>query len=151
MHQSKKDYFAAKFEQNKNTVSNVWKCIRSLVNLKPGKKSSIKLMDENQNITSDSKIIAKIFNDHFSALGAKVQEKIPVIDGNFNSYLNKTSPNGKLVINPSGINFLLSPTKPEEISKLIDRLDPNKSTGPNGIPVFIIKAFKDFFLFGCLD
>ena len=31
--QSKKDYFAAKFEQNKNTVSNVWKCIRSLVNL----------------------------------------------------------------------------------------------------------------------
>ena len=75
--QSKKDYFAAKFEKNKNTVSNIWKCIRSLVNLKSGKKSSIKLMDENQIMINDSKTIAKIFNDHFSALGAKVQQKNP--------------------------------------------------------------------------
>ena len=145
--QSKRDYFAAKFEKNKNTVSNIWKCIRSLVNLKPGKKSSIKLMDDNQNVISDSNIIAKIFNDHFSALGAKVQQKIPEVEGNFNSYLYKRSSNGKLAINPDGKTFFLSPTKPEEISKLIDRLDPKKSTGPNGIPVFIIKAFKDFFSF----
>ena len=48
--QSKKNHFAVQFEKNKTTISNVWKCIRSLVNLKPSKKSSIKLMDENQNI-----------------------------------------------------------------------------------------------------
>ena len=116
--QSKKAYFAAEFEKNRNTVSNIWKCIRSLVNLKPGKKSSIKLMDDNQNVISDSKTISKIFNDHFSALGAKVQQKIPEVDGSFNSYLYKRSLNGKLVINPDGTTFFLSPTKPEEISKL---------------------------------
>ena len=145
--QSKKDYFAARFEKNKNTVSNIWKCIRSLVNLKPGKKTEIKLLDENKNVISDSKIISKIFNDHFSALGAKVQQKIPEVDGSFKSYLYKKSPNGKVVINPDGSTFFLSPSRPEEISKLIDKLDPKKSTGPNGIPVFIIKAFKDFFSF----
>merc|ERR1712212_283033 len=97
--QSKKDYFAAKFKKNKNIVANIWKCIRSLVNLKPGKRSSIKLMDENQDIISDKKIIAEIFNDHFSTLGAKVQQKIPVVEGSYNSY---GFPNGKQVINPDG-------------------------------------------------
>ena len=143
--QSKKNHFAAQFEKNKNTISAVWKTIRSLVNLKPGKKSSIKLMDENQNIISDSKTIANIFNDHFSTLGAKVQQKIPKEEGSYNTYLEKRSSNGKLVINPDGVSFFLSPTKPDEISKIINSLNPNKSTGPNGIPVFILKTFKDFF------
>ena len=75
--QSKKAYFAAQFEKNKNTTSAVWKSIRSLVNLKPGKNSAIKLMDEDQNIVSDAKTVANIFNTYFSNLGAKVQEKIP--------------------------------------------------------------------------
>ena len=41
--------------------------------------------------------------------------------------------------------FFLSPTQSDEISKIKDQLDPNKSTGPNGIPVFILKSFKNFF------
>ena len=144
---SKKAHFAALFEKNKNTTSKIWKCIRSLVNLKPGKKSSIKLMDDDQNIISDAKTIAQIFNDHFSTLGAKVQQKIPAVEGNYNSYLYKRSSNGKQIINPEGFNFFLSPTKPDEISKIIDGLDPKKSSGPNGIPVFLLKAFKEFFSF----
>ena len=143
--QNKKNHFAEQFEKNKNTTANIWKCIRSLVNLKPSKKSSIKLMDDNQNIISDSTAIAKIFNDHFSTLGAKVQQKIPVVDGSYNSYLYKKSTRGEQIINPNGVTFFLSPTIPDEISKIIDRLDHRKSTGPNGIPVFILKAFKEFF------
>ena len=57
--EGKKAHFAALFEKNKNTVANIWKCIRSLVNLKSGRKSSIKLMDDNQNIISDKNIIAE--------------------------------------------------------------------------------------------
>ena len=145
--QSKKAYFTTQFEKNKNTVAAVWKSIRSLVNLKPGKKSSIKLMDDQQNIISNSKTISNIFNDHFSTLGANVQQKIPKAEGSYNSYLRKRSPNGKLVINPDGLTFFLSPTKPDEIAKIIDCLNPKKSTGPNGIPVFILKTFRDFFSF----
>ena len=104
-------------------------------------------MDDNQNIISDSKIISNTFNDHFSTLGAKVQQKIPPERGSYNDYLKKKSQNGKLIINPDGLTFFLSPTKPDEISKIIDRLDPKKSTGPNGIPVFILKLYKNFFSF----
>lgn len=141
----KKAHNIAQFEKNKNAISTVWKSIRSLVNMKPGKKSSIKLLDENDNIISDSKSIANIFNDHFSTLGAKVQQKIPLEQGDFRDYLKKRGKDNKVVINPDGHSFFLSPTLPDEIEKIIDKLNSSKSTGPNGIPVFILKAFKGFF------
>ena len=41
--------------------------------------------------------------------------------------------------------FFLSPTIPEEITEIIDKLDISKSSGPNGVPVFLLKTFKNFF------
>ena len=41
----------------------------------------------------------------------------------------------------------MAPTVPEEVEKLIDQLNINKSTGPNSIQVFILKNFKKFFSF----
>ena len=142
---SKKAHYAAYFEKNKNKASDIWKGIRSLVNIKPTKASSIKLLDGNKNLISDPRKIVNIFNDHFSTIGTKVQQKIPVELGNFEDYLNKRDINGKLFINPDGNSFFLGPTVPDEISKIIDSLDSTKSTGPNGIPVFLLKRFKDFF------
>ena len=141
----KKVHNIAQFEKNKNSISTVWKSIRSLVNMKPGKKSNIKLMDESNSIISDPKIIGNIFNDHFSTLGAKVQEKIPEEQGDYCEYLKIKGSNGKTIINPGDHSFFLSPTSPGEIEKIIEKLNPSKSTGPNGIPVFILKAFKGFF------
>ena len=145
--QGKKAYYAAQFEKNKNKASDVWKGIRSLVNIKASKTSSIKLLDENNNLISDSSKIANIFNDFYSTLGSNVQQKIPNQTGDYRSYLRKRSPNGKPFINPDDCSFYLSPTTPEEISIIIDSLDITKSTGPNGIPVFLLKVFKDFFSF----
>ena len=82
-------------------------------------------MDENNIIISDSNIIANIFNDHLSALGAKVQQKIPLEQGHFCYYLKKRGKNNKAVINPDGHSFFLTPTVPAEIEKIIDRLDPS--------------------------
>ena len=143
----KKAHNIAQFEKNKNAISTVWKSIRSLVNMKPGKKSSIKLTDENDSLISDPKIIGNIFNDHFSTLGAKVQQKIPNVQGDFRDYLKRKGKNNKAVINPDGHSFFLSPTIPDEVEKIIDKLNLSKSTGPNGIPVFILKAFKAFFAY----
>ena len=80
-------------------------------------------MDEDNNMINDSKTIAKIFNDHFSFLGSRVQQNIPVTQGNFKSYLYKQSSNGRLLINPDGCTFFLSPVTPDEICKIIDGLD----------------------------
>ena len=49
-----------------------------------------------------------------------------------------------------GKSFYLSPTTADEIDKLIDSLDINKSSGPNSIPVFILKIMKTFFRNGSL-
>ena len=142
---SKKSHFAAYFEKNKAKSSDIWKGIRSLVNIKPTKSSTFKLLDENKNLISDPRKIVDVFNDHFATIGTKVQQKIPVEQGNFKDYLNKRDKNGKLYINPDGNSFFLGPTVPVEIIKIIDALDSTKSTGPNGIPVFLLKSFKDFF------
>ena len=130
---NKKAHNIAQFDRNKNSISTVWKSIRSLVNLKAGKKSNIKLMDDSNNVISDPEVISNIFNDHFSTLGAKVQQKIPQVDGDFRDYFQKKDKHNKLIINPDDRSFFLSPTQPDQISKIIDRLDPSKSTGPNGI------------------
>ena len=59
----------------------------------------------------------------------------------------KRNKNGKYFINPDGHTFFLTPTDPKEVAEVIDKLDEKKSSGPNGIPVFLLKKFKDFFSF----
>ena len=140
---SKKNYFASQFERNKNKLSEIWKCIRSLVNLKPTKTPVLKLM-EGGVLLSDPKDVSNIFNEHFSTLGSKVQQKIPSEKGSYMSFLQKKK-NNRLIINPDGHAFFLSPVVPCEISNIINNLDDKKSTGPNGVPVFLLKTFKDFF------
>ena len=60
--------------------------------------------------------------------------------------LIKKDKNGKLIIN-SANSFFLTHTVPGEVEKIIDTLDIKKSTGPNSIPVFILKILKPFFSF----
>ena len=108
----KKKFQIAQFDKNKKKSSDVWKSIRSLVNIKPSKSTNIKLLDERNNLISDPGTIGNIFNDHFSTLGANVQAKIPTAEGSYTQYLKKRdknangeSGNGKLVINPNGCSF----------------------------------------------
>ena len=61
----------------------------------------------------------------------------------------KKDKNGKLIIESSN-PLILAPSSPAEIEKLIDALDMKKSSGPNSIPLFILKTQKQFFSF-CLS
>ena len=142
---SKKKYYASYFERNKQKSSEIWKGIRSLVNIKTSKFSCIKLLDSNDNLISDPKKISIKFNNYFSNIGPNIALRIPVAPGNFRDYFMKKDKNGKAIINPSNCSFFLVATTPFEVDKLIDGLDMNKSTGPNSIPVFILKLLKPFF------
>ena len=143
---SKKSYYRSYFEKNKHKSSEIWKGIRSLVNLKPSKASSYKLLDENDNLITDPKRISNIFNNHFSTIGPKIERKIPHVPGSFRDYFSKKDKNGNLLFNPSN-TFSLAPTVPAEVEKIIDALDMKKSTGPCSIPVLILKMYKPFFSF----
>ena len=52
-------------------------------------------MDENGTLISDPTKIANIFNDHYSTIGEKVQQKIPNQTGDYRSYLRKLRHDGK--------------------------------------------------------
>ena len=142
---NKKAHFAERFIENKDNSTKIWKDIRSLVNLKASKSSSIKILDENDKITSDSEKIANIFNEHYVTLGSKLQQKIPTQEGDYNFYLDKRDKNGKRFVNPDGCTLYISPVGPAEVEKIIDQIDIKKSTGPFGIPVFLLKKYKTFF------
>ena len=101
--------------------------------------SSIKLLDHNNNLISDSRKISQIFNNYFSTIGPEIAQKIPNVPGDYRYYFNKKDKDGKLFINPSNSSFFLEPTVPKEIEKLIDALDNKKYFKPNSIPVFIFK------------
>ncbi len=145
--ESKKAYYTAYFEKNKYKSTAIWKGIRSLVNVKSSKSSTIKLLDTNENLISDSKTVSDIFNNHFATIGSKIEQRIPFQPGNYKDYLNKKDGNNKLIINFENNLFFLSPTDTEEVGKIIDGLDIKKSTGPNGVPVYILKIYKYFFSF----
>jgi len=143
---SKKAYYTIYFENNRNKSSKIWKSIRDLVNLNPAKSSNINLMNSENNLITNPLKIANIFNDHFSTIGPKIEQKIPFTEGSFKDYFSKKDENGKLCIS-SPNSLFLAPTVPAEIEKLIDSLDTKKSTGPNSVPIFILKTFKKFFSF----
>ena len=141
--ENKKTYYISYFEKNKNKSSEIWKGIKSLVNIKSSKISNIKLLDVNNNLISDPRKITNMFNNHFSTIGSKIEQKIPIVPGSYKEYFNKKDINGNLLFN-SPHSFFLAPTAPSEVEKLIDALDIKKSTGPNSIPIFLLKIYKQF-------
>ena len=82
---SKKAFHTTQFAKNSKKSSKIWQNIRKLVNVKSTKSSNIKLMIDD-NIISDPTKNANTFNNHFSKLGAKVQEKIPIARGSYKDY-----------------------------------------------------------------
>ena len=100
------------------------------MNLKPTKTFSIKILDENEIITSDSKKFVNIFNEHYATLGSKVQQKIPTQDGDYNFYLDRRDQNGKRYINPEGCTFYLSPAGLAEVEKIFTELMSKSLRGP---------------------
>ena len=84
----KKAYYLTYFEKNKKKSSEIWKGIRSLVNVSKTKTNQIKLLDKNE-IISDSDKVANISNHHFATVGHKVQQKIPSEKRSFKDYFKK--------------------------------------------------------------
>ena len=141
---NKKAHYSSYFDQNKQKSSEIWQGIRSLVDIKVSE--SIKLLDENNNLVSDPKIISNVFNYFFSTIGPEIERNIPFVQVSFKDYFNKREKNGKLLINSSNSSFLHLQFQ-VKLEKIIDALDINKNTsGPNSIPVFILKSIEPFWL-----
>ena len=70
---------------------------------------------------------------YFTSISKELQKHIPLTKRNFSGNLK----------NPNVESFFMTPTSPEEIANLIQTLSSNKSTGPNSIPMSILKKIKN--------
>ena len=118
--------------KNAKNAKESWKGIKSIIGIKDSKKSIINSLSLNENMISDPKEIADNFNDYFSSIACKLQEKI--YNGHdFKNYLHDRLAN----------NFFITPTDKFEVSDIIRNLNPNKSSGPHSIPTKILKEIVE--------
>ena len=134
--EAKKRYYKDFFEKNKNKTSIIWKGIKTIVNIKPSSRKDITLIDDNGKDTTDPYKISNIFNKYFVNIGPDIDKTIPKSNYDFSDYLQEIHCNK---------TFFLVPTTCNEILNIINKFDNNKATGPNSIPVFILKIFNCFF------
>ena len=96
----------------------------------------IKIIDHKGKIIIDQQCIANYFNQYFVEIGLKTDKKISRTPKNFHDYLKDITCKN---------TFFLRAVKTHEIQEIILTFDSNKSTGPNSIPIYILKAFNNFF------
>ena len=130
---AKKKYYQNYFETNLNNMKKTWKGIKEIININNNTGPQIsQLLYEDRQINSNEGM-ANAFNDFFTNVGPKLDEKIPKKPRDPKVYL-------KSKITSS---FIISPTSPHEICEIIGNLDDSKSSGPCSIPTKFLKLVRN--------
>ena len=121
------------FIENSNNNKKIWAGINEVISLNNKNRESPYCIEKNNDIITDPKIICNEFNDYFSNIAEKIlqSEKHPVIK-TFEKYLNE----------PLGNSFVYESCSPAEVLLLINQLNPNKASGPNGIHTKILQLIS---------
>ena len=77
--------------------------------------------------------MSNVFNNYFTCIAKKTNSNINFLVKHYTDYLSYSNTN----------TFFLTPTDKNEISLIISSLDSHKSSGPNSIPVKILKLLKN--------
>ena len=118
----------------KNGIHNFWKTLGQTLNPKKVKSSNTlhKLFYKNEEIKGDLNI-ANAMNKHFCEVGYEINKNIPATPGHFKDYLqNKISE-----------TFYLSPVIEMEVASELQKLNSNKSAGPDTLKPKLIKLCKE--------
>ena len=129
---SKKKYYTKYFEENNSNIKKTWEGIRSIINIK-STKSTISQIKVNNKVIQNHKEIVETLNDFFVNVGPNTERNVPVYP--------KTKPEHYLK-NRNQLNFLIARISTEEVLDIINQLE-NKSTGPQSIPIKLLKLIPD--------
>ena len=132
---AKKNYYTKYFEENNNNIKKTWEGIRSIINIK-STKSTISQIKVNNKVIQNHKEIVETLNNFFVNVGPNTERNIPVNP--------KTKPEHYLK-NRNQLNFLIAHISTEEVLDIINQLE-NKSTGPQSIPIKLLKLIPDLIL-----
>ena len=78
--------------------------------------------------------MSNVFNNYFTSIAKKTNSNIKFSPKHCTDYLSYTNTN----------TFFLTPTDQNEISFIISSLDSHKSSGPNSIPLKILKLMTNY-------
>ena len=116
------------------TFKKPGKVLNQILSMKnKSNNNSPTLIIHKRNFIADPLSIATVFNGFFSTVAQKVQSKIKFSSKSVSDFL---SPN----IHES---IILSQITGDEISEIISSLNSSKPTGPNRIPIKILKGLQD--------
>ena len=120
---AKDKYYRDKSELYGNNKSKTWQLVNEITSYKRKKSQAIKSMtDKNGKKLKDSASIANCLNDFFATIGKNMAQEIEKMDGTRLrdplSYISKDVKN----------SLFLSLPNSHEISKIISKLDTNKSS-----------------------
>ena len=121
---SKRIHMQNFFNATLKNTRKVWQGIRDIINVKNRSNFSPSHIVLNGISYTDPKSIANRFNEFFSTIGNKTQDKVYSNHVDFHSYLT----------NPSADSIFLTPTSPIEVQNIFNSFKNNKSLGPNSIP-----------------
>ena len=126
---SKREFYANFFEENKTNLKRTWEGIRNIVNLNKKNKISITSLNDKGEQKTNPIEMANTLNNFFVNIGNMVEQKIPGANKDYKTYLSDC------VLN----SFLACPVDAEEVVDMISKLNSTKACGPNSIP----SAFKN--------
>ena len=130
--ESKQIYYTKYFESNWNN-RNTWKGIKTIISIKNITTTIPHSIEFNNRTITDPTTMSNAFNNYFTSIAEKTKSNIKFSPKHYTDYLSSTNTN----------TFFLTPTDKNEIAFIISSLDFHKSSGPNSIPVKILKLLKN--------
>ena len=128
----KEYYYQSFFENNQANSKKISSGIRSILNMKNSKASRKCSLLIDKALTTIEKDIANRFNTFFTSIAKKLVKKIPPTHNNFQS-----SPK-----NQNERSFFIGPVDIKETENIISSLQENKASGPNNLPIKMLKTSK---------
>ena len=122
-----KDHYQKFFLENFKNSKQIWIGINTPLNRHKKQQNTIYL--EENGFISDPTKVANKFNDFFLNIAEKLSAKIENKNSKFQDYLK----------NPNKNNFFLKETTPDEIVKVVNKLDSKKSSDIYNISPEIVK------------
>ena len=133
MKENKQIYYTKYFESNWNNIKNTWKSIKTITSIKNIRTKIPHSIEFNNRTITDPTAMSNVFNNYFTSIAGKMKSNIKFSPKHYLDYLSNTNIN----------TIFLTPTDKSEISFIISSLDSHKSSGPNSIPVKILKLLKN--------
>ena len=114
---SKANHYRNFFEENKKNPLKTWNDIKQIINIDKKSTQKINCIRDGNLYIHDAKQMAKMFNNHFSQVGQKLEKSIRPTNKKYDHYLTERVQN----------SFIIEPTNNDKILSVIKQFKVNWS------------------------